>query len=263
MFSKLKVLIIEDDPNILEVVGLCFAIKWTDTDIECHYAYQGEEGLKLVKTYSPDIIILDLGLPDIDGLDVLQQIRSFSKVPVIILTVRDREIDKVAGLDLGADDYIVKPFSPNEFLSRVKAVLRRSQMPELQVSERRFDTKKVLVNQDAIKASVAGQSLNFIPHVYDGNNGNNQLQKAPENNGYYKTEVEENEAEEAIDDYWKEYTIEFTWEQFVRELKSLYHFCHSCLNKSKLLIPGSNRNIYTRFIKTALNGVGRKQPSNG
>ena len=131
----MKFLIIEDDPNTAETVRYCFTFQWTDTAIEWSFAYKGEEGLKLVKTHSPDIILLDLGLPDIDGLDVLKQIRSFSKVPVIILTVRDRESERVAALDLGADDYVAKPFSPSDLLSRVRAVLRRRQMPELQVSE--------------------------------------------------------------------------------------------------------------------------------
>jgi DNA-binding response OmpR family regulator len=87
---------------------------------------EGAEGIELVESESPDMVILDLGLPDVDGFEVLRQVRLFSDVPVIILTGWEEELDKVKGLELGADDYIVKPFHPTELLAWVKAVLRRS-----------------------------------------------------------------------------------------------------------------------------------------
>ena len=125
----MKVLLIEDSTEIQEAVTLIFELHWPDSEVVI--AGEGSEGIIVVETKSPDIVILDLGLPDIDGFKVLKEIRSFSDVPLIILTVRGEEIDKVRGLELGADDYIVKPFSHMELLARVKSVLRRSHMPEL------------------------------------------------------------------------------------------------------------------------------------
>ena len=122
----LKVAVIEDDPQIREVISLCFGLCWQGVSIVSVSA--GEEGVELVKTESPDVVILDIGLPDIDGFEVLTRIRCFSKVPVIILTVRSAEADEFRGLELGADDYIIKPFDHRELIARVKKVLSRVQL---------------------------------------------------------------------------------------------------------------------------------------
>ena len=122
----LKVAVIEDDPQIREVISLCFKLCWPEVSVVL--APGGEEGVKLVKTESPDAVILDIGLPDIDGFEVLARIRHFSSVPVIILTVRSDEADEFTGLELGADDYIVKPFNPRELIARVKKVLSRTRL---------------------------------------------------------------------------------------------------------------------------------------
>jgi two-component system KDP operon response regulator KdpE len=119
-----KALIIEDDLQIVESVSLCFELKWPE--VEFISSLNGEGGIELIKKESPDIVVLDLGLPDMDGFDVLRHIRSFSDVPVIILTVRREEANRIEGLELGADDYITKPFSPGELMARIKVVLRRS-----------------------------------------------------------------------------------------------------------------------------------------
>ena len=123
MEEQLKVLLIEDDSGIVESVMAVFGLRWSKADLIS--TMYGEKGIELARTESPDIIILDLGLPDMDGFQVLRQIRSFSDIPVIILTVMGEETNKIRGLELGADDYIVKPFSPGELLARVRAVLRR------------------------------------------------------------------------------------------------------------------------------------------
>jgi len=120
----LKVAVIEDDPQIREVISLCFKLRWPEVSVVL--APAGEEGVKLVKTESPDAVILDIGLPDMDGFEVLARIRHFSNVPVIILTVRSDQADEFAGLELGADDYIVKPFNHRELIARVKKVLSRT-----------------------------------------------------------------------------------------------------------------------------------------
>ncbi len=120
----MKILLIEDSPEIVKGVTLTFKLRWSDAVIIS--AENGTDGLNKVEDDSPDIIILDINLPDMSGFDVLEHIRQFSEVPVIILSARDQEIDKVRGLEIGADDYIVKPFSPSELLVRCQAVLRRT-----------------------------------------------------------------------------------------------------------------------------------------
>jgi len=119
----LKVLIIEDDQEIVDAISLAFQIRWQEAGIIT--TDSGETGIVMAESENPDIIILDLGLIDIDGFEVLKQIRLFSSVPVLILTVRADEADIVKGLEWGADDYVVKPFRQMELLSRVKALTRR------------------------------------------------------------------------------------------------------------------------------------------
>jgi two-component system response regulator VicR len=119
----MKVLIIEDNAEVVEAVSLCIQIRWPDADISS--AYGGLTGVEMVESQTYDVVILDINLPGINGFEVLKRIRSFSDVPVLILTVRGWEEDQVEGLELGADDYIVKPFRPRELVSRVNSVLRR------------------------------------------------------------------------------------------------------------------------------------------
>lgn len=124
----MKVLIIEDDREIVEAISLAFQIRWPEAKVVS--THLGEKGVELVESEAPDIVILDLGLPDISGFEVLNQIRNFSNVPTIILTVRSEEADVVRGLECGADDYITKPFRQLELLARVKALIRRQSPSE-------------------------------------------------------------------------------------------------------------------------------------
>jgi two-component system KDP operon response regulator KdpE len=140
----MKVLVIEDSTEIQEAISLTFELRWPESSVVA--ASEGSNGITLTESESPDIIILDLGLPDMDGFKVLKEIRNFSDIPVIILTVRGEEIDKVRGLELGADDYIVKPFSHMELLARVRAVLRRSHIPELKGTEEPLVTSKLSID---------------------------------------------------------------------------------------------------------------------
>jgi DNA-binding response OmpR family regulator len=119
----LKALVIDDDDGIIQLVSLCLRVIWPD--IEIVWTHLGGEGSEMVKDAQPDLVVLDLGLPDISGYDVLKTIRSFSKVPLIVLTVRNEEVDVVHAFELGADDYIVKPFRQFEFLARVRSALSR------------------------------------------------------------------------------------------------------------------------------------------
>ena len=119
----MKIVIIEDDSEIVEFISLAFEVGWSGAEVfNCHH---GIKGIEVIEEKSPDVVILDLGLPDIDGLEVLKQVRSFSFVPIIIVTVRAAEADIVKGLQQGADEYLVKPFGQLELLARVKAILRR------------------------------------------------------------------------------------------------------------------------------------------
>ena len=140
----MKVLVIEDDPGIVEVVSLCFQLRWSGTSVIS--AANGSKGVELVETESPDVVILDIGLPDMDGYQVLREIRHFSEVPIIMLTVRGEDTDVAKGLELGADDYITKPFSHIELIARVQAVLRRAQGLAVTDEERPFSSGKLFVD---------------------------------------------------------------------------------------------------------------------
>jgi DNA-binding response OmpR family regulator len=122
MMPMKHVLVVDDEPAIVEIVRDYLA----DAGFRVSTAHSGDEALRHVRSIQPDLIVLDLGLPDVDGLDVARTIRQSSRVPIIMLTARSDEADRVVGLELGADDYLVKPFSPRELLARVRAVLRRS-----------------------------------------------------------------------------------------------------------------------------------------
>lgn len=120
----MKVLVIDDDPTILEYVTLAFNVSWPEAKIIT--AHLGRLGIRLLESGLPDIVILDLELPDMDGFGILQKIRSYSVIPVIIITVKDNEQDVVKGLSLGADDYLAKPFGQLELIARVRNVFRRT-----------------------------------------------------------------------------------------------------------------------------------------
>jgi two-component system, OmpR family, response regulator VicR len=153
----MKVLVIEDNPGIIEVVSLCFQLRWSGTTVIS--AATGRKGIGLVETESPDVIILDIGLPDIDGYQVLKEIRRFSEIPVIMLTVRGEDTDVAKGLELGADDYITKPFSHIELIARVQAVLRRSQGLSVTNDEKPFIAGRLSVDFARNEVTINGQSI--------------------------------------------------------------------------------------------------------
>ena len=121
MISKQKILIVDDDTNIAELISLYLKKECFDTLI----VNDGNEALKQFKTYEPNLILLDLMLPGIDGYEVCREVRKTSSVPIIMLSAKGEIFDKVLGLELGADDYIIKPFDSKELVARVKAVIRR------------------------------------------------------------------------------------------------------------------------------------------
>ena len=117
-----RVLVVDDEPQIRRTLAINLRARGYQVDL----AASGEEALKAVADQQPDVVVLDLGLPGIDGLQVIQGLRGWTRVPIIVLSVREREADKVAALDAGADDYVTKPFGFNELLARLRAAVRRA-----------------------------------------------------------------------------------------------------------------------------------------
>ncbi len=139
-----KILVVDDEQSIVDVLTYNLTKAGHQPIVAC----DGEQALRLARTEQPDLVILDLMLPGIDGLDVCRELRKDGDLPIIMLTAKDEEIDRVVGLELGADDYVVKPFSVRELIARVKSVLRRAQSrptesPQvLQVSDLRLDVTR-------------------------------------------------------------------------------------------------------------------------
>ncbi len=126
MANKQRILIVDDDENIAELISLYLVKECFETKI----VYDGEEALAAFESFHPELILLDLMLPGIDGYEVCRELRKTSQVPIIMLSAKGEVFDKVLGLELGADDYIMKPFDSKEMVARVKAVLRRSTAPK-------------------------------------------------------------------------------------------------------------------------------------
>jgi DNA-binding response OmpR family regulator len=155
----MKVLIIEDADEVVESIKLCLSIRWPDCVTLA--VPQGKAGLRIVETESPDLVILDLALVDGHGLDVLKEVRRFSDVPVLIVSATADETSRVRGLELGADDYIVKPFSHTELLARIRAALRRAHMPELWKDEGVVKGEKISIDLAAGRVFVDGEETDF------------------------------------------------------------------------------------------------------
>lgn len=153
----MKLLLVDDDAEIRSSVRLGFELQWRD--VEVVEAATGTDGLHAIEEQRPDLVLLDIGLPDMDGYAVLREIRAFSAVPVIMLTARDEPIDKVRGLEGGADDYVGKPFDHLELMARVRAVLRRLDLkapPDRTAAYRRGELE---VDVDAREARVGGERV--------------------------------------------------------------------------------------------------------
>ncbi len=153
----MKVLIIEDSPEIAESTSLCLQIRWPE--VEVSVAAEGVKGVEMTKSKAFDLVILDINLPDINGFQVLNQIRSFSRVPIIIVTVRGNEHDQAMGLEMGADDYIVKPFRPRDLIARVNAVLRRTQDFEVAEEQPRITRGNLTLSLTTDEVLLHGQTI--------------------------------------------------------------------------------------------------------
>lgn len=154
-----KVLIVEDDPNTVELIRL-----YLDRDgYQVVTASDGNEGLRLAREEAPDLIVLDLMLPGIDGMQICRTLREESEVPIIMLTARVEEEDRLAGLNQGADDYVTKPFSPKELTARVRAVLRRTARDAVDRAPVEISYEAVFVNTRDRRAEVNGKPLRLTP----------------------------------------------------------------------------------------------------
>lgn len=160
----MRILVVDDEPDVVESVRLGFMLQWRE--VEVLGAGTGVEALDIVERQSPDIVLLDVGLPDLDGFAVLRELRAFSDVPVVMLTARDDAMDKVKGLELGADDYVTKPFNHLELMARVKAVLRRLDMPAPASRAPSFVSGELEVDFDKQEVRLRGDRVELTPTEY-------------------------------------------------------------------------------------------------
>ena len=162
MTAKQKILIVDDDANIAELISLYLTKECYETMI----VNDGEEALSVFKTFQPNLILLDLMLPGIDGYQVCREIRSKASTPIIMLSAKGEVFDKVLGLELGADDYIIKPFDSKELVARVKAVLRRYQparQEEPKSSAKIVEYPDLVINQTNYSVLYQGHPVDMPP----------------------------------------------------------------------------------------------------
>ena len=165
MSEKQTILVIEDERSISNFI--CRAL--TANDYKAIPAYRGKEGMSLVFSPSPDLVLLDLGLPDTDGLDILAQLRGLPReVPIIIISARDRESEKVKALDMGADDYVVKPFGVSELLARIRSALRRSDRMKLSQGIQRdvYQIKDLTVDLARHQVLLGDEEIHFTQNEF-------------------------------------------------------------------------------------------------
>jgi len=161
--AKQKVLVIDDDANICELVKVQLEM----AGYEAICAFDGKEGLAAVREHKPDLIILDLMLPEMDGLEVCREIRRFANTPIIMLTGKGEEFDRVLGLELGADDYVTKPFSPRELIARVKAVSRRTRYASEAENDKVLNLPGFYVNVLSREVRINNERINLTPKEFD------------------------------------------------------------------------------------------------
>ena len=156
-----KILVVEDDKKTASLIRLYLDREGFQTVI----AYDGRQALKLAEQHRPIFVILDLMLPVLDGWEVCRRLRQSSDVPILILTARGEEVDRVSGLTLGADDYVVKPFSPRELVARVKAILRRWR-PEAANQEKVLSFEDLTLDLEKHKVTLEGRPILLTPHEF-------------------------------------------------------------------------------------------------
>jgi two-component system KDP operon response regulator KdpE len=159
----MRILAVDDEPEVIDVVRLCFNLRWPEAEVIS--AGTGHEALTAIEEQAPDLVLLDIMLPDMDGFEVCEEARRFSDVPIIMLTARDAEVERVRGLEMGADDYITKPFSHLELLARSRAVLRRYQSQPPAEGEA-FEAGNFQIDYGTRRVTVEGEQVRLTPIEY-------------------------------------------------------------------------------------------------
>ena len=160
----MKILVVDDDPHVLEALSIGVPLQWQGAEMIT--TRDGEEGLEAFFEHNPDLVLLDVTLPRKNGFEVLEAIRHVSDVPVIMLTARGEELDQVRGLELGADDYIVKPFGHLALLARMKAVLRRAELPPPVETLPSFAAGDLAINFESHQVTLKGEPVKLTPVEY-------------------------------------------------------------------------------------------------
>ena len=161
--NRQTVLVVDDDPNVVELARLYLDREGYDV----RTAFDGSDALAIAREDRPDLIVLDLMLPKLNGLDVCRALRQESQVPIIMLTARVEEEDRLTGLELGADDYITKPFSPRELVARVKAVLRRSTREQPEAGAETLSVGPLELDHHSRRVTVNGLEVRLTPTEFD------------------------------------------------------------------------------------------------
>ena len=162
----MKVLVVDDEKMIVK--GVVFGLKNDDTEVDA--AYDGEEALAMIKENDYDIILLDVMLPKLDGFEVCRQVREFSQVPIIMLTAKNDDNDKIAGLNYGADDYVTKPFNINEIRARMEAILRRTETGKSRKNEQKdqvLEISDMRLELNNKRLYIAGKEVNVTVKEFE------------------------------------------------------------------------------------------------
>lgn len=161
---KAKILVVEDDPAITKLIRTTLETQ----SYQYHTAKDGASAIMAALSYNADVIILDLGLPDMDGVDIIRKIRGWSNVPIIVISARSEDQDKVEALDAGADDYLTKPFSIDEFLARLRVALRRSHAEEAatQTHDAVYENGDLRIDYAGGYATMRGEQIHLTPIEY-------------------------------------------------------------------------------------------------
>ena len=160
-----KVLVVDDEKLIVK--GIRFSLEQDDMEVDC--AYDGEEAVRMAREKEYDIMLLDLMLPKLDGLQVCQQVREFSDVPIVMLTAKGDDMDKILGLEYGADDYITKPFNILEVKARLKAIMRRTSSEDGTGARREMivEVGDLVMDCEGRRVSIAGKEVNLTAKEFD------------------------------------------------------------------------------------------------
>jgi DNA-binding response OmpR family regulator len=162
--NEKQILIVEDEPSLAEVTGLYLK----RAGFQVQIAHDGKQAMSILEKQIPDFVIMDIMLPEIDGISLTRWLRDRSDVPIIMVTARREEVDRIAGLEMGADDYVVKPFSPQELVSRVRAVLRRTGRDQAEVeSERALSFESISIDPRTRVVTVKESAVDLTAKEFD------------------------------------------------------------------------------------------------